>query len=96
MPKCDVIKMERTPEQIKAGERFTGYNLPTIRLDDGFDYYYVDPHPTLLNQPAIWQPAAFQVGFNTAGGNVIPLFSYDIKGIQHQGITEKQSPILPV
>ena len=71
----DAKEPERTPS--KEGYRFTGYNLPSIRLDDGFDYYYVAPHPTLFNQPMVWQEPAYTVGFDTAGGNVEPLFSGD-------------------
>ena len=80
-------------------DRFTGYNLPTIRLDDGFDYYYVAPHPTLFNQPSMWQQAAFQVGFDTAGGNVLPIISDNPRGTEPNPPSTRndvQSPMLPL
>ena len=80
-------------------DRFTGYNLPTIRLDDGFDYYCVAPHPTLFNQPSVWQQSAFQVGFDTVGGNVMPLISDAPRGTSPAppaGRSDVQSPALPL
>ncbi len=55
--------------------RFSGYNLPTVKLDDGFDYYVVGVHPYFINQPTMWQKPAFQVGFDTVGGHNDPIFS---------------------
>jgi hypothetical protein len=46
-----------------------------VRLDDGFEYYVVEPHPSLSNQPMVWQKPAFEVGIDAVGGNVAPLFS---------------------
>lgn len=56
-------------------DRFTGYNLPMAKLDDGFEYYIVGVHPYFYNQPMVWQTPAFQIGFDSVGGHSSPLFS---------------------
>ena len=98
----DTKEPEREPS--KEGYRFTGYNLPSVRLDDGFEYYCVAPHPSLFDQPMVWQEPAYQVGFDTAGGNVEPIFSGDAssrairisKGFEESGDEmPKQLPQLP-
>lgn len=63
------------PELDANRDRFSGYNLPSKKLDDGFDYYVVGVHPYFINQPTVWQKPAFQIGFNTVGGHVDPFFS---------------------
>ena len=34
--------------------RFSGYQLPKITLDDGFEYDYVPVHPYFYSQPEFW------------------------------------------
>ena len=55
--------------------RFTGYNLPTVKLDDGFEYYVVGVHPYFNNQPMFWQTPAYAIGFDTVGGYTYPMYS---------------------
>ena len=77
MPVPDVKDFCHSPSTSPEGDRFTGYNLPTVNLDAGFPYYVVDVHPYFFNQPMVWQEPAFSVGFNTAGGHITPIFSPD-------------------
>lgn len=83
-------------------DRFSGYNLPTVKLDDGFEYYVVGVHPFYMNQPQFWQKPAFQVGFDTVGGYTSPIYSKDIpsepKNIQDtpNDETHHKSPNLPI
>jgi len=86
-------------------DRFTGYNLPTVKLEDGFEYYVVGVHSFFINQPQFWQKPAFQVGFDTVGGYTSPIYSKDIP-IQPKDIqddpdvsdeeTHHRSPNLPI
>jgi len=47
-------------EQESLQYRFSGYQLPTIQLDEtGPAYYVVHPHPYFYNQPVYWQKAAY-------------------------------------
>ena len=39
-------------------DRFSGYQLPKVQLDAGFDYYYMYPHPYYYNQPLDWTKPA--------------------------------------
>ena len=54
--------------------RFSGYNLPMIKLADGFEYYVVGVHPYFFNQPQVFQTPAFSVGFDTVGGRTGPIY----------------------
>jgi len=48
-------------EIMKNKERFRGYQLPKIQLDEiGPTYYDVSPHPYFYNQPRYWQQEVFE------------------------------------
>ena len=87
--------------QLEADKyRFSGYNLPMVKLADGFEYYIVDVHPYFLNQPQVFQKPAFAVGFDTVGGNVGPIYSpRSLKATSDAGKPNKASaenPVLPI
>lgn len=45
--------------------RFSGYQLPTIRLDDGFDYVVSLDHPAYTHgEPLWWHEKAVSQGTN--------------------------------
>jgi len=51
---------EEEKELQRNRERFQGYQLPKVQLDEtGPSYYVVEPHPYLYNQPVDWQRAVF-------------------------------------
>jgi hypothetical protein len=91
MPASDVKDFCHSPCTSHEGYRFTGYNLPTIKLGDGFPYYFVGVHPSILRQPTFFQKPAFSVGFNTVGGHIAPIFSP-----RAPLGNPKTSPILPI
>jgi len=58
-----LIPLDTTPDHY----RFSGYQLPYIRLDD--KYVVGTVHPYYINQPTYWQKPAYQGG-HVVGGNV--------------------------
>jgi hypothetical protein len=94
MPRCDVKKEPRNPIASPEADRFTGYNLPMVKLDDGFEYYVVGVHPYFLNQPQAFQKPAFSVGFDTAGGHTSPIFSPN-QSAQPRGASPSPKPLGP-
>ena len=74
----DCMKVSRLKEisSVTNKYRFSGYNLPTVKLDDGFEYYVVEPHPSLYNQPFIFQKPAFQIDID---GNMTDVFSVPMR-----------------
>ena len=46
-------------EKLALQERFRGYTLPTIQLDDGAIYNVVPVHPYYYNQPMAWTKPAY-------------------------------------
>jgi len=68
---------EEEKEILRSRDRFKGYQLPMIQLDEtGPSYYVVEPHPYFYNQPRYWQQEVFeghpQGGVNDLIQNDIP------------------------
>jgi hypothetical protein len=65
-----------TTEQDALNYRFSGYQLPTVQLDDTMSYYCIKGiHPYYTSQPIYWQKsyftanwAGFSEGPNVGGG----------------------------
>lgn len=74
----DHMKTSRSEASTSVADkyRFSGYNLPIVKLDDGFEYYVVQPHPYLYNQPFIFQKPAFQIDID---GNMTDVFSVPMR-----------------
>jgi hypothetical protein len=63
-------------ERAALAYRFSGYNLPMVKLDGMCEYYVVKVHPYFYNQPMIWQEPAFQDGsLDQAGGFIEPIYT---------------------
>lgn len=83
-------------------DRFSGYNLNTVKFPDGFDYYVVGVHPYFFNQPIQWQTPAYQIGFHTAGGHNHPIYTLPRDTVQPDNgfspyeETHHRSPNIPI
>ena len=98
-PEIDQISPRLPPSGDKMldfnRDRFSGYNLPTIKLNDGFEYYVVGVHPYLQNQPIFWQTPAYDIGVSSAGGHVHPIYTSP-KSIVDPNKEKPDSPNLPI
>ena len=89
-------------DKIRNKERFSGYQLPKIQLDEtGSTYYDVSPHPYFYNQPAYWTPAVFSGHPNSGSeslnndipttADTAPVINRSIEGIETTNKSSKSN-----